>query len=477
MTTQSLRQKILELAIQGKLVEQRPEEGTADELYAQIQAEKQKLIKAGKLKKEKPLPEITDSEKPFDIPKGWKWVRLGDCSTYAQSKEKISKSKITADLWSLDLEDVEKETGRIIERRLAGDRNITGEKVLFRKGQVLYSKLRPYLKKVLVAPDDGICSPEMVPFSLYANIRSQYFVYVLTSPYVDSIVNSVSYGVKMPRVGTETMVNLPIPLPPLAEQKRIVAKVEALLHEVDVIENAQTAMKVTVEQMKRKLLELAVRGELVFRRGAETQRLGGAASCRAEKDTPFNIPSTWRWVKLGELCSKVGAGKTPRGGKTIYVSSGIPFLREQNIHNDGLRLDDVAYITDAINSQMRGSQIKPMDLLMNITGGSIGRTALVPDEFSAGNINQHILILRLINPEYRHYLLHVLHSPYALDLMFSRQTGDKPGLSAEKVKNFLIPLPPLAEQKRIVAKLDELLSALDSINQNLCVSAPLRKTK
>ena len=224
-----MKKSLLQYAIQGKLVEQRSEEGSAEELYRQIQQEKQRLIAEGKIKKEKPLPEITEDEKPFDIPETWKWVKLGEISTYAQQKQKIAAKNITDDLWSLDLEDIEKESGKIINTCRASKRKISGDKLLFRKGQVLYSKLRPYLKKILVAPDSGICSSEIVPFNLYGNINAQYVVYYLKSPYADFVVNSVTYGVKMPRVGTDTMIELLIPLPPLAEQKRIVAKLEQLL--------------------------------------------------------------------------------------------------------------------------------------------------------------------------------------------------------------------------------------------------------
>jgi len=224
-----LQKSILQMAIQGKLVEQRPEEGTGEELYQQIQDEKQRLIKEGKIKKEKPLPEITEDEIPFDIPENWKWVRVGDCSSYAQTKIKITADKITTDMWSLDLEDIEKETGKIIKYCKASERKITGDKVCFFKGQILYSKLRPYLKKILIAPADGICTPELVPFNMYGNIYSKYIVYVLKAPHIDNIINSVTYGVKMPRVGTDTMTELLIPLPPLDEQKRIVAKLEELI--------------------------------------------------------------------------------------------------------------------------------------------------------------------------------------------------------------------------------------------------------
>ena len=223
-----MQKSILQMAIQGKLVEQRPEEGTGEELFQQIQTEKQTLIKAGTIKKEKPLPEITEDEVPFDIPESWKWVRLGDCTGYAQTKEKISPKDIRGDMWSLDLEDIQKDTGAILVKTKASERKINGDKVVFRKGQVLYSKLRPYLKKILVAPDDGICTPEFVPFDTYL-VDDNYIAYVLKSPHIDYVINSVTYGVKMPRVGTDTMINLLIPLPSLAEQKRIVEKLEQLL--------------------------------------------------------------------------------------------------------------------------------------------------------------------------------------------------------------------------------------------------------
>ncbi len=183
----------------------------------------------GKLKKQKPLLEITEEEKPFDIPESWKWVRLGEVTSYNQQKEKISAQDITDEMWSLDLEDIEKESGRIIKRCYAKEREIKGDKVKFYSNQILYSKLRPYLKKILVADTEGICSSEIVPFYAYGKIEPEFMVYFLKSPFVDFTINSVTYGVKMPRVGTETMINLLFPLPPLAEQKRIVARLEELL--------------------------------------------------------------------------------------------------------------------------------------------------------------------------------------------------------------------------------------------------------
>lgn len=226
---EKMEAKILKLAIKGKLVEQRPEDGTGEELFNLIQEEKQELIKQGTIKKEKPLPPIVEDEIPFEIPSTWKWVRIGDISNYNQRKSKVSYKDISPSTWSLDLEDIEKETARIIEKRYAKDREIKGDRYLFNKGQILFGKLRPYLKKFLIAPDDGVCSMELIPFDTYGNIYNEFVLYVIRSNYIFTAIDNVCHGVTLPRVSSDFVCNLVFPLPPLEEQKRIVAKIEELL--------------------------------------------------------------------------------------------------------------------------------------------------------------------------------------------------------------------------------------------------------
>ena len=166
-----------------------------------------------------------DDEIPFDIPESWCWVRLGSISTYAHTKKKLNAQFADKNIWCLDLEDIEK-GGRILKKTTVKERKSKGDKTFFSAGDVLYSKLRPYLLKILVAPDDGICTSEIVPFSLYGNINAEYIVNYLKSPYVDNLINSITYGVKMPRVGTDTMVSLLVPVPPVQEQARITKKLK-----------------------------------------------------------------------------------------------------------------------------------------------------------------------------------------------------------------------------------------------------------
>ena len=230
---EKLKKSVLQEAIMGKLVPQDPKEGTAEELLAEIRKEKEKLVKEGKLKKKDlEIKPIEDDEIPFEIPEGWRWCRLGEISTYALSKKKINASEADPQTWGLDLEDIEK-GGRLLCIKTVGERGSIGDKTIFSAGDILYSKLRPYLLKILVAPQNGICTSEIVPFSCYGNIENLYMVNFLKSPYVDEYINSTTFGIKMPRVSTETMNSLLVPLPPHDEQKRIVKKVEEVMKEIE----------------------------------------------------------------------------------------------------------------------------------------------------------------------------------------------------------------------------------------------------
>ena len=225
---EDMQKSILQYAIQGKLVEQREEDGTAEELYQKIQAEKEKLIKEGNIKKEKALPEITEDEIPFDIPASWKWVRLGELCNYGKCNS-IPVTKIPNDAWILDLEDIEKDSGRVLNKKRMKDIKSSSSKHIFNEGNILYSKLRPYLNKVVIADEDGYSTSEILPLDFGMNIYNRYAQIVLMNPYFINYTVKCSYGVKMPRLGTTDGQMAVFPLPPLDEQKRIVKKIEEIL--------------------------------------------------------------------------------------------------------------------------------------------------------------------------------------------------------------------------------------------------------
>jgi type I restriction enzyme S subunit len=166
-----LRELILELAVRGKLVPQDPNDEPASELLKRIAAEKADLVKQGKIKKQKPLPEISEEEKPFELPKGWEWVRLGFITNYGEC-DKAEPRDANENTWIVELEDIEKNTSKLLNRITFSERPFKSSKNKFNKGDVLYGKLRPYLDKVLVADDDGVCTTEIIPVKAYGNIIS-----------------------------------------------------------------------------------------------------------------------------------------------------------------------------------------------------------------------------------------------------------------------------------------------------------------
>ena len=240
------KKSILQEAIQGKLVPQLTEEGTAQDLLEQIKIEKLNLVKGGKLKKsalatsvifrgddnkyyEKIGKKIVciEDEVPFEIPNSWVWVRLGAIVDFSKSQT-ISSSMLDMDSWILDLEDIEKDSGRLLQKKRMKDLLSKSDKHLFYKGNVLYSKLRPYLNKVIVADEDGACTTEILAFD-FGHIYNKYAQAYLMSPFFVDYANSDSYGIKMPRLGSKKGNNALFPIPPLREQQRIVEKIEQLM--------------------------------------------------------------------------------------------------------------------------------------------------------------------------------------------------------------------------------------------------------
>lgn len=229
---QKFKQAILQDAIQGKLTadwrEQNSDVESGSELLKRIKAEKNQLIKEKKIKKEKPLPPISNDEIPFDLPESWVWCRLGEITIYGSS-QKAEPYHIKNETWVLDLEDIEKNTSKIIKEISFEQRNSNSTKSIFKKGDVLYSKLRPYLDKVVVAPKDGVCTTEILPLPMLSQNNPYYFMYALKRKDFLQYVSTKVSGMKMPRLGTVEGKNALFPLSPLAEQHFIVEKVESLL--------------------------------------------------------------------------------------------------------------------------------------------------------------------------------------------------------------------------------------------------------
>tara|TARA_R110002050_G_scaffold266214_1_gene407542 strand:- start:4000 stop:5757 length:1758 start_codon:yes stop_codon:yes gene_type:complete len=245
------------------------------------------------------------------------------------------------------------------------------------------------------------------------------------------------------------------------------------------------------EELKGLILQLAVQGkltktwreenpdvepasELLKRIQFEKELLIKEKKIKKEKqlpkitddEIPYKLPESWEWCRMGNITEKLGAGSTPLGGKTAYVDEGIMFFRSQNIHNNQLKLEHVVYIPDSTHEKMSGTKVKPKDLLLNITGGSIGRCALVPDDFGTANVSQHVAIVRLVYLELREFMHSLIISEQFQSTIMDVQVGvSREGLSMTKLKLFLVPLPPLEEQKAIVRIVNQLFKEVEELEQ------------
>jgi len=251
------KSKILDLAIRGKLVPQDPADEPASVMLEKLRAEKEAKIAAGEIKRGKNESYIyknstdncyyekffgkndvcIDNEIPFELPANWQWCRLGEVCDYGKC-ENIEVSELKLDDWILDLEDIEKDSGKIITFHSFAERRSESTKHIFRKGDLLYSKLRPYLNKVVIAPKDGFCTSEILPLNFNGVLLNEFAQRLLMSFFFLSTVNMLVYGVKMPRLGRDDAKKIFIPIPPISEQKRIVAKIEEIFNALDDIQRS-----------------------------------------------------------------------------------------------------------------------------------------------------------------------------------------------------------------------------------------------
>ena len=463
----------------------------------------EKILATGEVK-------CIDEEIPFEIPQGWEWCRLGEISTYAQTKRKINASNADSQLWGLDLEDIEK-GGRLLNIKTVGERKAIGDKTIFNRGDILYSKLRPYLLKILVAPEGGICTPEIIPFTCYGNICKDYIVSFLKSPYVDDYINSVTFGVKMPRVSTETMTSLLVPLPPLSEQFRIDTKTKELMPYIDGYGKAQNKLNKLNEELsntiRKSILQEAIQGKLVPQiaeegtaqelleqiktekqklvkegklkksalassvifRGDDNkyyELIDGSPVC-IDEFLPFQIPETWIWCKVKDLL-EIQTGASFKKEQANANKKGIRILRGGNIlpNNYIFKDDDVFVSEEFVNANTilkKNCIITPAVTSLE----NIGKMAVIEKDYNNVSAGGFVFIISPYIQAFNHSLLlaYFLQSPFLIEIM--RGITKKSGaafynLGKERLKELYLPLPTMAEQRRIVGKINEVLSSIMS---------------
>ena len=499
MNAQQLKNSILQEAIEGRLVPQDPNDEPASVLLERIREEKKRLFKEGKLKK-KDLEEtpISEDEKPFEIPDSWEWCRIGTIFEHSSGKQQSSNNKKVGTL-----------------QKYITTSNLYWDKFLLDTLKEMYFsdeelKTCSATKGDLLVCEGGAGYGRSAIWSFDYDICLQNHVHRLR-PYVSGICRYVYYliyllkesnrlvsvGTAMPGLSANRLKEIMVPVPPLAEQKRIVAKIEELLPKVEEFGKAQDALNKLNEELpdrlKKSILQEAITGRLVpqdpndepasvllDKIRAEKKQLVKEGKLKkkdleetpiSEDEKPFEIPESWEWVRLSSISKTITKGTTPRGGKVAYSAAGIGFLRAENVVGfDKLDLSSMKYVTDEEHKGfLSRSILEANDLLITIAG-TLGRTALVRECDLPLNANQAVSLVRLVNAKTLSllYVIYVLNAPSVqIILTNQKKVTAIPNLTLEIIGDCIIPLPPYAEQLRIVAKIEELFAVLDSIKESL----------
>ncbi len=439
-------------------------------------------------KAKKPAPvvasEIDEEELPFEIPENWCWCRLGDLVPFGQC-ENADPNDIKEDAWVLDLEDIEKNSGKILQFKTKKEVDSKSTKHIFRKDYVLYSKLRPYLNKCVIAPKDGYCTSEILPLDFGKHIFNKYAQKFLMSPYFVDYTDSLSFGVKMPRLGTEDGKKALVPLPPLSVQNAIVETLEQVLPLVDAYENAllqkEELKSALPDKIKKAILQEAITGQLTenWRKSATIKESGKqlldriieernakaladweealkknpkakkpvpvVASEIDEEEIPFEVPESWCWCHLGEIF-KVTMGQSPEGSNVGEEKEGMEFHQGKIFFTD-------KYIATSNQKTSEITKIAEPGSILLCMRAPVGKVNITDRQICIGRGLSSIVPLGEIALEWAFHLFETLESDF-----IDKSTGSTfKAITGDVVKEQLIPLPPLEEQEEIVKKLEELL--------------------
>jgi Restriction endonuclease S subunits len=491
MNAQDLKNSILQLAIQGKLVEQRKEEGTAKELIEEIKAEKERLIKEKKIKKEKPLAEIAESDIPFEIPESWEWVRLSDVIDVRDgthdtpryvtegiplvtSKNLINGTIDFDNVKLISFEDAEK-----INKRSNVD-----------NGDILFAMIGSIGNPVLVKKDREFSIKNMALFkTININLFNMEYLFWYLEKEQDIMKKKATGGVQS-FVSLSFLRAYLIPIPPLAEQKRIVAKIEDLMPYIEKYGTAHSKLeafnKKFPEDMQKSILQYAIQGKLVEQREEdgtaeelykkiqeEKEKLVKEKKIKKEKplaeitddEVPFEIPESWKWVRLRDLVSFCGGFAYK---STSYVDeSNNQIIRLGNVKNDNILLEtNPVFISDELAENTNKYELLADDILFTMTGTRGKKdyfyTTVVGEDvlkIKKLYLNQRVGCLRNLYNINMQWLSLFLKADCITTQIFATETGtaNQGNIGSDNTMALLIPLPPIAEQKRIVSKIEEML--------------------
>ena len=404
-------------------------------------------------------------EGPWELPEGWIWSSLGDISDYGRCIT-VPVSDIKESEWILELEDIEKDTGRVLKQIAKRDRSINGNRHFFTKNQILYSKLRTYLNKVLIAPRNGYCTTEIIPISPKIGILPEYLNLVLRSPYFQDYAAQCGYGVKMPRLGTSDALRALIPIPPYKEQQRIIEYADKYTNIIEIIHSEKEQLSDYVTRCKSIILDLAIHGKLVPQDPSDEPAIEllkriNPTFTPSDNLHYYSLPVGWCECRLQD-CVNILNGFAFKSSE--YTDSGIRVMRITNVQNGYISDDEPKFYPSTRASEIDRYLLKEGDLLMSLTG-NVGRVAFLEKNMLPAALNQRVACIRSSLPsEVLSFVYLVCQTKEFADACASSGKGvAQLNISTEWLKEYRLILPPLNETRRILKAVNQYLLLLDEI--------------
>lgn len=454
--TQAIRKKILDLALRGKLTEQRPEDGTAEELFQQIQAQKNTYIANKDTKKANVSVPISDDEVPFNKPESWKWVRLGEIVIIKTGKRDANFGSING---KYEFFTCAKEPIKCNSFSFSGEALLLAGNGDIGNISYYYGEFEAYQRTYVLQP-------------YLENVYLRYLYYYLLSYWVQYNLAQM-FGATIPFIRLGNVQNYIIALPPIAEQHRIVSKIESIFCILDTIDTLQSQYQDNLAALKSKIIDAGIQGKLteqlpedgnaeelyqqIQREKLALEKAGKIKKSKplppiSDEEKPFDIPENWKWVRIGNIGSW-SAGSTPaRNNPAYYKDGSIPWLKTGDL-DDNYISEVPEYITELAMKET-SVRLNPVgSVLMAMYGATIGKLGILETPMTT---NQACCACIPYTGMYNKYLFYYLLGRRK-EFIEKGKGGAQPNISKEIIVNSAIPLPPLAEQKRIVAKLEELL--------------------
>lgn len=392
----------------------------------------------------------------YNLPKGWIMVSLQEIITLEYGKNLIGKDR------------------REGSYAVYGSNGIVGYHCEYLvEGPIIIIGRKGAVGTVHFSTDN--CWPIDTTYFLkpLKSISFKFIYYLLHNLNLKNLDKSTT----IPGLNRDNVYALKVALPPLNEQYRIVSKIEELMSELEDAAKTLQKAKRQLEIYKQAFFKKAFNGGIT-KKWRKTEAINRNNKTlrqfsNLQLETLSLLPPKWKWIPIDNISEHVSSGSTPKGGSNVYVKEGIPFIRSQNVYPGVLRTHDIVFISNEINEKMKRTQLKDKDVLLNITGASIGRCAYVPENFGQGNVNQHVCIIRINQDDvFYKYLCHYLNSPEAqIHINRINSGATREALTLEQINNFPIPLCSLEEQGLIVQELEyrfTIISNLeDTINTNL----------